>query len=54
MPGPSFTDPLAGLSEKDKYGMKGLVVRYHGSDMHKEFSRGHDLSQLGLDYESEG
>lgn len=46
-------DPLSGLSEKEKFGLKGLPLVFHGSREHAEYSRGQNLSLLGLDYESD-
>jgi CCR4-NOT transcription complex subunit 2 len=50
--GPEVQDPLAHMSDKDKFGMKGFLYLMHNYPDYAALVTGQDVSNLGFDLTS--
>lgn len=50
--GPEVQDPLAGMSELDRWGLKGFTLMMNNYPDYAALVTGHDVHALGLDLSS--
>jgi CCR4-NOT transcription complex subunit 2 len=50
--GPDYVDPLAHMSESDKWGLKGFLYLMHNYPDYAALVTGQDVSNLGFDLTS--